>query len=86
MNKAKTLKRHLGNPRPFLSVAWDSNDIPSLVSVNPNIKWRDINWKQVEVRVLKLRKLIYKASSCGEDSHGLKTAKDLKAVNFLNTL
>ncbi|MDE5110303.1 MAG: hypothetical protein O4753_03170 [Trichodesmium sp. St7_bin2_1] len=39
----------------------------------------------MEVRVLKLRKLIYRASSRGEDSHGLKTAKDLKAVNFLKT-
>ena len=59
MNKAKTLKRHLGNPRPFLSVAWDSNDIPSQVCVNPNIKWKDIDWKQVEIRVFKLQKLIY---------------------------
>ena len=66
MNKAKTLERKLGSPRPFLSVAWDSNDIPSLVSVNPNIKWRDINWKQVEVRVFKLQKLIYRASSRGK--------------------
>ena len=55
-------------------MAWDSNDIPSLVSVNPNIKWRDINWKQVEVRVFKLQKLIYRASSRGEEDHGLKTA------------
>ncbi|MDE5083901.1 MAG: hypothetical protein O4859_22805 [Trichodesmium sp. St18_bin1] len=40
----------------------------------------------MEVRAFKLRKLIYRASSRGEDGHGLKTAKDLKAVNFLNTL
>ena len=37
MKKAKTLKRKLGNPKPFLSVAWDSNDIPSQVCINPNI-------------------------------------------------
>ncbi|NEQ41134.1 MAG: hypothetical protein F6K40_34975 [Okeania sp. SIO3I5] len=44
MNKAKTLKRRLGNPKPFLSVAWDADDIPSQVSVNPILKWRDIDW------------------------------------------
>ncbi|NEP80614.1 MAG: group II intron reverse transcriptase/maturase, partial [Okeania sp. SIO3B3] len=66
MNKAKTLKRKLGNPRPFLSVAWDANDTPNQASVNPNIKWKDINWKKVEKYVFKLQKLIYKASSRGE--------------------
>ncbi|MDY7003280.1 MAG: reverse transcriptase N-terminal domain-containing protein [Cyanobacteriota bacterium] len=66
MNKAKTLKRKLGNPRPFLSVAWNTDDIPSQVSVNPNLKWRDINWKRVEKNVLKLQKLIYRASDRGE--------------------
>ena len=66
MNKAKTLKRRLGNPKPFLSVAWNTDDIPSQVSVNPNLKWRDINWKRVEKNVFKLQKLIYRASSRGE--------------------
>ena len=66
MNKAKTLKRRLGNPKPFLSVAWSTDDIPSQVSVNPNLKWKDINWKKVEKYVFKLQKLIYKASSRGE--------------------
>ena len=66
MNKAKTLKRRLVNPKPFLSVAWSTDDIPSQVSVNPNIKWRDIKWKRVEKNVFKLQKLIYKASSRGE--------------------
>ncbi len=66
MNKAKTLKRRLGNPKPFLSVAWDTDDIPSQVSVNPNLKWKDINWKRVESYVFKLQTLIYKASSRGE--------------------
>ncbi len=66
MNKAKTLKRHLGNPKPFLSVAWDTDDIPSQISVNPNLKWRDIDWKKVEKFVFKLQKLIYRASSRGE--------------------
>ncbi|MGK7921302.1 MAG: group II intron reverse transcriptase/maturase [Trichodesmium sp.] len=66
MNKAKTLKRKLGNPRPFLSVAWDTNDTPNQASVNPNIKWKDINWKKVEKYVFKLQKLIYRASSRGE--------------------
>ena len=35
-------------------------------SVNPNLKWRDIDWKKVERYVFKLQKLIYKASSRGE--------------------
>ena len=66
MNKAKTLKRCLGNPKPFLSVAWDTNDIPNPCSVNPNFKWKDINWKKVEKYVFKLQILIYRASSRGE--------------------
>ncbi|ABG49926.1 RNA-directed DNA polymerase [Trichodesmium erythraeum IMS101] len=66
MNKAKTLKRSLENPKPFLSVAWDTNDIPDPCSVNPNLKWKDINWKKVEKYVFKLQKLIYRASSRGE--------------------
>ena len=66
MNKAKTLKRRLGNLKPFLSVAWDTDDIPSQVSVNPNIKWRDINWKRALKNVFKVQKLIYRASSRGE--------------------
>ena len=83
MNKAKTLKRRLGNPQPFLecvlhsegtselrtrflSVAWDTDDIPNQVSVNPNLKWRNVDWRRVEKNVFKLQKLIYRASSRGE--------------------
>ena len=66
MNKAEILKRKLDNPRPFSSVAWDAYDIPSQACVNPNLKWKDINWKKVEKYVFKLQKLIYKASSRGE--------------------
>ncbi|MGD1713138.1 group II intron reverse transcriptase/maturase [Dapis sp. BLCC M172] len=66
MNKAKTLKRRLGNPKPFLSVAWDTDDIPDPVCINPNLKWRDINWRRVEKNIFKLQKLIYRASSRGE--------------------
>ena len=54
MNKAKTLKRRLGNPKPFLSVAWDTDNIPSQVSVNLNLKWKDIDWRRVEKNVFKL--------------------------------
>jgi RNA-directed DNA polymerase len=75
MNKAKTLKRRLGNPKPFLSVAWDSEDIPSQTCVNPNLKWRDIDWKRVETRVFKLQKLIYRASSRGNFSKVRKYQK-----------
>ena len=66
MNKAEILKRKLDNPRPFSSVAWDTYDIPNQVCVNPNLKWKDINWKKVEKYVFKLQKLIYRASSRGE--------------------
>jgi len=66
MNKAKTLKRRLGEPRSFLSVAWDTDDILSLVNINPNFQWRDVNWKRDLKNVFKLQKLIYRASSCGQ--------------------
>ena len=66
MNKAKTLKRRLVNPKSFLRVAWDTDNIPDPVRINPNLKDRDIHWKQVEKNVFKLQKLIYRASSCGE--------------------
>ncbi len=46
MNKAKTLKRHLGNPKPFLSVAWNTDDIPSQVSVK-SVKTH--YWKLAEI-------------------------------------
>ncbi|MDE5075964.1 MAG: reverse transcriptase N-terminal domain-containing protein, partial [Trichodesmium sp. St5_bin2_1] len=66
MNKAKTLKRKLGNPKLFLRVAWDTDDIPTEVCVNPYLQWKDIDWEWVEKNVFKLQKLIYKASSCGD--------------------
>ena len=81
MNKAKTLKRRLGNAKSFFSVAWDTDDIPNQVTINPNLKWKDIDWKRVEKNVFKLQKLIYIASSCGEikllhpHCHEVKTAK-----------
>ena len=68
MNKAKTLKRRLGNPKPFLSVAWDTDDILSQVSIKLALKWRDTDWKKVEKNVLKLQKLIYRASSRGKQN------------------
>ncbi|GGA15182.1 group II intron reverse transcriptase/maturase [Okeania sp. KiyG1] len=66
MNKAKILKNKLGSPKPFSSVVWDTYDIPSQASINPTLKWKDIDWKKVEKYVFKLQKLIYKASSRGE--------------------
>ena len=66
MNKAKTLKKRLGNPKLFFSVAWDTDDIPSQVSVYPSLKWKDINWKRALKNVFKLQKLIYRASTSGE--------------------
>ena len=64
MNKAKTLKRHSGNPRSFLSVAWDTEDNGLQVSISP--MWEDIDWKLVLKNVFKLQKLIYRASSRGD--------------------
>ncbi|MDE5091587.1 MAG: reverse transcriptase N-terminal domain-containing protein [Trichodesmium sp. St16_bin4-tuft] len=66
MNKAKTLKRHNGNPNLFLSVAWDTDDTLSQISINPNFSWRDIDWKRAQKNVSKLQKLIYIASSRGK--------------------
>ena len=66
MNKAKTLKRKIGNSEPFLSVAWNTDNIPSQVSVNQGLKWKDIDRQWVEKNVFKLQKLIYRASSRGE--------------------
>ena len=66
MNKAKTLKRRLGNAKSFFSVAWDTDDIPNQVTINPNLKWKDIDWKRVEKNVFKLQKLIYRASNRGK--------------------
>ena len=66
MNKAKTLKRHNGNPNLFLSVAWDTDDTPLQFSVCLNLKWQDIECKGVLKNVFKLQKLIYRTSSCGE--------------------
>ncbi|OZH51318.1 DNA polymerase, partial [Hydrocoleum sp. CS-953] len=47
-------------------MAWDTDDIPAPVCINPTLKWKDINWKRVEKNVFKLQKLIYRASSRGE--------------------
>ena len=66
MNKAKTLKKRLGNPKLFLSVAWDTDDIPSQVSVYLSLKWKDINWKRALKNLFKLQKLICRASSRGK--------------------
>ena len=66
MKKAKTLKRKPCNPKPFLSVVWDTDDRPSQVNVNPNLKWKNINWKRALKNVFKLQKLIYRASSRGD--------------------
>ena len=66
MNKAKTLRRHNGNHQPFLSVAWDTDDTLSQISINPNFSWRDIDWKRAQKNVSKLQKLIYIASSRGK--------------------
>ena len=66
MNKAKTLKRHNGNPNLFLSVAWDTDDTLSQISINPNFSWRDIDGKRAQKNVSKFQKLIYIASSRGK--------------------
>ena len=66
MKTAKTLKRKPCNPKPFLSVVWDTDDRPSQVNVNPNLKWKNINWKRALKNVFKLQKLIYRASSRGK--------------------
>ena len=55
MNKAKTLKRHNGNSKPFLSVAWDTDDILSQISINHALKLKEIDWKWALKNVFKLQ-------------------------------
>ena len=66
MNKAKTLKINLGSPKLFLSVAWDTDDILSQISINHALKLKEIDWKWALKNVFKLQKLIYRASSRGD--------------------
>ncbi|MDE5096052.1 MAG: hypothetical protein O4804_18115 [Trichodesmium sp. St11_bin5] len=47
-------------------MAWNTDDIPNQVSVNPNLKLIDIYWRRVLKNVFKLQKLIYRASSRGD--------------------
>ena len=65
MNKAKTLKINLGSPKLFLSVAWDTDDILSQISINHALKLKEIDWKWALKNVFKLQKLIYRASISG---------------------
>ncbi|NEP90689.1 MAG: RNA-directed DNA polymerase [Okeania sp. SIO2C2] len=60
--------------------------MPSQVSINPNLKWKDVNWKQVEKSVYKLQKLIYKASSRGEISKMRKYQKLLTKSYYARLL
>ncbi len=55
MNKAKTLKINLGSPKLFLSVAWDTDDILSQISINHALKLKEIDWKWALKNVFKLQ-------------------------------
>ena len=81
MNRAKTLKRYLGNLRPFLECVLLSEGTSelrtrflsavwdtndTLFQTSMNLTWQEIDWKRVEKNVFKLQKLIYRASSRGK--------------------
>ena len=83
---AKTLKRKLGNRKPFFRVAWDTEDILELVGINRGLKGRDIDWRRVEKYVFKLQKLIYRASSCGNKVFDGLTILSAHSVGNVSTL
>jgi hypothetical protein len=76
----------LNDTKIYDSVVWESDDIPTDVSVNPEVEWRNINWKLVEKRVFKLQKLIFKASSRGEVSKMRKYQKLLTKSYYARLL
>jgi RNA-directed DNA polymerase len=44
---------------------WES-DIPVFKEIEPDTKWQEIRWKNLERRVFKLQKRIYRASQRGD--------------------
>jgi RNA-directed DNA polymerase len=76
----------LNDTKIYDSVVWESDDIPTDVSVNPEVEWRNINWKLVEKRVFKLQKLIFKASSRGKISKMRKYQKLLTKSYYARLL
>ena len=52
----------------MVRVKWGQDDIPDFAGIEKhyNQNWNEINWKQLERRVFKLQKRIYKASQRGD--------------------
>ena len=46
-------------------MVWE-DDIPVFDGIEPNLEWKEVPWKNLEKRVFKLQKRIYKASSRGD--------------------
>jgi len=75
----------LNDTKIYDSVEWEE-DIPQDISIVPDVEWRSINWKQVERKVFKLQKLIFKASSRGEVSKMRKLQKLLTKSYYARLL
>ncbi len=76
----------LNDTKIYDSVAWDTDDMATDISLVPEVEWRNINWKVVERRVYKLQKLIFKASSRGEISKMRKYQKLLTKSYYARLL
>ena len=76
----------LNNTSIYDSVAWDKFDMATDVSLEPTVEWRSLNWKQIERRVFKLQRLIFKASSRGEVSKVRKYQKLLTKSYYARLL
>jgi hypothetical protein len=68
------------------SVVWDQFDMAIDVSQEPETEWRSLNWKQIERRVFKLQRLIFKASSRGKVSKMRKYQKLLSKSYYARLL
>ncbi len=78
--------KDLNDTSIYDSVVWDDYDMATDVSQVPDVEWRSLNWKNIERRVFKLQKLIYKASSRGEVSKMRKYQKLLTKSYYARLL
>ena len=64
---------------------WEQ-DIPIFTGINSNYQWKEMPWKEIEKRVFKLQKRIYKASSRGDVKAVRKLQKTLMRSWFSKCL
>ena len=64
---------------------WEQ-DLPIFPGINSNYQWKEMPWKEIEKRVFKLQKRIYKASSRGDVKAVRKLQKTLMRSWFSKCL